>query len=39
MTGNSRYEVLFEPVRIGPVTAQNRFYQVCPLKTTTRRFE
>ena len=25
---NSRYEILFEPVRIGPVTAKNRFYQV-----------
>ena len=25
---NSRYDVLFEPVRIGPVTAKNRFYQV-----------
>jgi dimethylamine/trimethylamine dehydrogenase len=24
----SRYDVLFEPVRIGPVTARNRFYQV-----------
>lgn len=24
----SRYERLFEPVRIGPVTAKNRFYQV-----------
>ncbi len=24
----SRYEVLFEPVKIGPVTAPNRFYQV-----------
>ncbi len=23
-----RYDVLFEPVRIGPVTAKNRFYQV-----------
>lgn len=23
-----RYEVLFEPVRIGPVTARNRFFQV-----------
>ena len=22
------YEILFEPVRIGPVTAPNRFYQV-----------
>jgi dimethylamine/trimethylamine dehydrogenase len=25
---NPRYSVLFEPVRIGPVTAPNRFYQV-----------
>jgi len=25
---DSRYDVLFEPVRIGPVTAKNRFYQV-----------
>ncbi len=23
-----RYDVLFEPVRIGPVTTRNRFYQV-----------
>jgi len=23
-----RYDVLFEPIRIGPVTARNRFYQV-----------
>ena len=28
MTRVSRYDVLFEPVRIGPVTAKNRFYQV-----------
>jgi dimethylamine/trimethylamine dehydrogenase len=28
MTRDSRYDVLFEPVRIGPVTAPNRFYQV-----------
>lgn len=28
MVGSSRYDVLFEPVRIGPVTAKNRFYQV-----------
>ena len=31
MTANrpeSRYDILFEPVRIGPVTAPNRFYQV-----------
>ena len=25
---NSRYDILFEPVKIGPVTARNRFYQV-----------
>jgi hypothetical protein len=25
---NPRYRVLFEPVKIGPVTAPNRFYQV-----------
>jgi dimethylamine/trimethylamine dehydrogenase len=24
----SRYDILFEPVKIGPVTAKNRFYQV-----------
>ena len=24
----SQYDILFEPVRIGPVTAKNRFYQV-----------
>lgn len=28
MSENSRYAVLFEPVKIGPVTAKNRFYQV-----------
>jgi len=28
MTTESRYERLFQPVRIGPVTAKNRFYQV-----------
>ena len=27
MTRDSRYDVLFEPVKIGPVTAKNRFYQ------------
>lgn len=26
MSRNSRYDILFEPVRIGPVTAPNRFY-------------
>ncbi len=25
---DARYDVLFEPVKIGPVTARNRFYQV-----------
>lgn len=28
MTRPARYDVLFEPVRIGPVVAKNRFYQV-----------
>lgn len=28
MQRDSRYDILFEPVRIGPVTARNRFYQV-----------
>ncbi len=28
MTRDPRYDVLFEPVKIGPVTARNRFYQV-----------
>ena len=28
MARDSRYDILFEPVRIGPVTARNRFYQV-----------
>ncbi|WP_104018385.1 oxidoreductase [Roseovarius nitratireducens] len=28
MACNPRYDVLFEPVKIGPVTARNRFYQV-----------
>lgn len=28
MVRDSRYDILFEPVRIGPVTARNRFYQV-----------
>ncbi len=28
MKEDSRYDILFEPVRIGPVTAPNRFYQV-----------
>lgn len=28
MPTDPRYDILFEPVRIGPVTAKNRFYQV-----------
>jgi dimethylamine/trimethylamine dehydrogenase len=28
MTQQSRYDLLFEPLRLGPVTAPNRFYQV-----------
>lgn len=28
MSAADKYSVLFEPVRIGPVTAKNRFYQV-----------
>jgi dimethylamine/trimethylamine dehydrogenase len=28
MTADSRYDILFESVKIGPVTAPNRFYQV-----------
>jgi len=28
MTRDRRYDILFEPVKIGPVTARNRFFQV-----------
>jgi len=28
MARNPRYDILFQPVKIGPVTAPNRFYQV-----------
>ncbi|MDH3452035.1 MAG: NADH:flavin oxidoreductase, partial [Gammaproteobacteria bacterium] len=28
MTRDPRYDILFEPVQIGPLTARNRFYQV-----------
>ena len=28
MARDPRYDILFEPIRIGPVTAPNRFYQV-----------
>ena len=27
MARDARYDILFEPVKIGPVTARNRFYQ------------
>src|SRR3954453_24185998 len=27
-TDSSPYDILFEPVRIGPLTTRNRFYQV-----------
>ena len=28
MTRDPRYDILFEPIRLGPVTARNRFFQV-----------
>jgi dimethylamine/trimethylamine dehydrogenase len=28
MSRDKRYDILFEPVRIGPITTKNRFYQV-----------
>jgi len=28
MSRDARYDILFEPINIGPVTAKNRFYQV-----------
>jgi hypothetical protein len=28
MSRDPRYDILFEPIRIGPVTAKNRFFQV-----------
>ena len=28
MARDPRYDILFEPVQIGPVTAKNRFFQV-----------
>ena len=28
MERDPRYDILFEPVKIGPVTAKNRFFQV-----------
>jgi len=37
MARNPRYDVLFEPVRIGPVTAPNRFYGVPHASGMTNR--
>ena len=37
MARNGRYDVLFEPVRIGPVTAPNRFYAVPHASGMTNR--
>ena len=28
MSRDARYDILFEPLQIGPVTTRNRFYQV-----------
>jgi len=28
MPRDPRYDILFEPIKIGPVTAKNRFFQV-----------
>ena len=38
MTRDPRYDVLFEPVRIGPVTAKIRFYQVPHCNGMGRKF-
>ena len=38
MTRDPRYDILFEPVRIGPKTARNRFYQVPHCTGSGHRF-
>ena len=38
MTRDSRDELFFEPVRIGPVTAKNRFYDVPHCNGTGYRY-
>ncbi len=38
MTRDPRYDVLFEPVKIGPVTAKNRFYQAPHCNGMGRKF-
>ena len=30
MSRDPRYDILFEPVRIGPLTARNRSFPLCP---------
>ena len=32
MARNPKYDVLFEPVQLGPKTLRNRFWQVAPLQ-------
>ena len=38
MTRDSRDDIFFEPVRIGPVTAENRFYHVPHCNGTGYRY-
>ncbi len=38
MTSDPRYDILFEPVKIGPVTTKNRFYQVPQCNGMGHRF-
>lgn len=38
MERDSRYDILFEPVKIGPVVAKNRFFQVPHCNGTGHRF-
>ncbi len=39
MKRDSRYDILFEPIAIGPVKARNRFYQVPHCSGVTRPAE
>lgn len=38
MSRDARYDILFEPVKIGPVTAKNRFYQAPHCNGMGRKF-
>jgi dimethylamine/trimethylamine dehydrogenase len=38
MSHDARYDILFEPVKIGPVTAKNRFYQAPHCNGMGRKF-